>query len=136
MSGDDDGTAVFLAKDLIEQLASLCVEAEIGFVKEHDFAARSNGEDEADRRLLPAGQGRIGLGRYIEANQQLIETLLIPARPARLTNDAQLSDVPGIRQWVINPHQNNPVKDRLFVKGLFPEDRNTARLDLASDFPQ
>lgn len=33
-------------------------------------------------------------------------------------------------------HQNNPVKDRLLVKGLFPEDRNTARLDLASDFAQ
>ena len=136
MGGDDNGTTVFLAQHLIKELAALCIKAEIGFVEKHDFAAGSYGKDESHRRLLPAGQGRIGLGRYVEANQQLIETLLIPTRPARLTNDAQLSDAPGIRQWVINPHQNNPVKDRLLVKGLFPEDRNTARLDLASDFAQ
>ena len=127
---------MFLTKDLIEKLAALCVEAQIRLVEKHDLAARSNGEDKAHSRLLPAGQGRIGLGRYVEANQQLIEPLLIPMRPARLTNNAQLSDAPGIRQRVINPHQNDSVKDRLLVKGFLAENRNTASLDLSGNLAQ
>ena len=97
MGGNDHGAAVFLTQHLIKELAALCVKAEIGFVEKHDFAARSNGEDEAHRRLLPAGKGRISLGRNIKANQQLIKPLIIPMRPPCLSYDAQLSDAPGIR---------------------------------------